>query len=263
MFICAAKFLHEKNEEHVGWQACNRAAGVHRRHAIIEFVMLQATRLRSQYPERQQHQQQRRHKASAGGSRYCCRPGPKLFLLFAALGSAIGDRTGGGGGSSSHRSPPPPSPSAFFFGRGSGSSSRDSAPPVPETLSLGDKLRSFGDRFRRDGGADGLEGGGGSRISSKRSGSSSSSSSSSRKAMAEGGAKGRDDGVAEGAANGQRKSNGGNSFIAGGLAGSISTTVTCPIEVRCFPCYCRASSFYYYARNKHTISNTSDVSSTG
>lgn len=47
-----------------------------------------------------------------------------------------------------------------------------------------------------------------------------------------GAAGGRDDGVAQGASNGQRKASGGNSFIAGGLAGSISTTVTCPIEVR-------------------------------
>lgn len=178
--------------------------------------MLQATRLRSQHQERQ-HQQPRRQKATGG--RYHCRPVPKLFLLIAALGSAI-DRTGA---SNSHRSPPP----TCFVGRG-GSSSRRSSPPVPEPLSLGDRVRNFGDKFRRDGGsAGGLEGG-----SSSSSGSSSRGKRTRGKAMAGAGAAGgRDDGVAQGASNGQRKASGGNSFIAGGLAGSISTTVTCPIEV--------------------------------
>lgn len=134
----------------------------------------------------------------------------RLLVLCAALASAIG---GGGQGqvlavssSSGHR--------PGFLGLGFG---REKTPAVPEPLSLGDRVRSFGERVRTGGVAGLAAGKGGGRASG--------GAKAEARAMAA--AKVR----SEGQQTPTGRSNGKNSFIAGGLAGSISMTITCPIEV--------------------------------
>ncbi|CAM9450711.1 unnamed protein product [Ectocarpus sp. 4 AP-2014] len=132
----------------------------------------------------------------------------RLLVLCAALASALG---GGGQGrvtaiSSGHR--------PGFLGLGFG---REKAPAVPEPLSLGDRVRRLGERVRTRG-VTGLATGNGG-------GSANGGAKAGAKAMA----------AAQVRSEGQQtptdRSNGRNSFIAGGLAGSISMTITCPIEV--------------------------------
>ncbi|CAM9718799.1 unnamed protein product [Ectocarpus sp. 12 AP-2014] len=132
----------------------------------------------------------------------------RLLVLCAALASAVG---GGGQGrvtaiSSGHR------PGILGLGFG-----REKAPAVPEPLSLADRVRRLGERVRT-GGVTGLATGNGG-------GSANGGAKAGAKTMA----------AAQVRSEGQQtptdRSNGKNSFIAGGLAGSISMTITCPIEV--------------------------------
>lgn len=177
--------------------------------------MLQAIHSRPR-SQRRQHRQKKREASRCPG-----RPVLTLVLLLAAAGqSAAGVRCShpqlapsvGGGSLRSGRQ-------ACFLGLSSG---EKQPPALPEPLSLGDRVRELGERIRR-GGVGGLleKGKGGGR---------------SGKAMAAAQAT-----TSEGRP--KDRSGGRNSFIAGGLAGSISSTITCPIEViACVLCLVRGTS---------------------
>lgn len=172
--------------------------------------MLLSTGSRSQHCKQQQQ-----CKAAGSGSR----TGSKLFIALAVvtLGSVVGASSTAS--TTSHRF-------RFLPARRS--------PPivlVSEPPTLGDRLKGLGGRVR--GGLGGISSGDDG-VVAKEGG---------RKfVMAGVGAskKSRDASSSEGG-NGAIKSNGNgnngngkaglNSFFAGGLAGSISTTITCPIEV--------------------------------
>lgn len=166
-------------------------------------VMLGVTRSRSH----RQYIRRRGQKREVSNHGNVSAASVRLLVLCAALASAIG---GGGQGrvtaiSSGHR--------PGFLGLGFG---REKAPAVPEPPSLGDRVRSLGERVRT---------GGAARLATGKGGGSRSGGAGEAKAMA----------AAQVRSEGQQaptgRSNGRNSFIAGGLAGSISMTITCPIEV--------------------------------
>ena len=166
------------------------------------------------------HSQHRQHRQKKKEALRCSRrPALALVLLLAVVQSAVG------GGCCSHtriaRGSHRIGAGSCFLGLPFG---EKQPPALPEPLSLGDRVREFGERVRRgDVGqlfGKGEGGGSGSRSSSSSSGSDGGGA----KAMA----------AAQATTSESRpkdRSNGRNSFIAGGLAGSVSTTITCPIEV--------------------------------
>lgn len=170
--------------------------------------MLQARRSRP-------HSQHRQHRQKRHEVLHCSRrPGAGLLLsvlvLFAALASSAGISSSSSSGHPfvSHSKP-------CFLGLSFGGKE---APPVPESSSLEVRVRDFGERVRRGGFAGVLTGKG------------SDSAEGGAKAMAAAQVRGESQQPAK------DKSNGRNSFIAGGLAGSVSTTITCPIEVNFYVC---------------------------
>lgn len=165
--------------------------------------MLQARRSRP-------HSQHRQHRRKQHQVLQCStRPGAGLLLsallLLAALPSSVGSSSSGRPGVS-HSSRP------CFLGLRFGETA---TPPVPEPSSLGDRVRDFGERVRQGGGG----------VAGVFAGKGTDSADKEGEAMVAAQARA---GSQEGP---KDKSNGRNSFIAGGLAGSVSTTITCPIEV--------------------------------
>ncbi|CAM9907854.1 unnamed protein product [Scytosiphon promiscuus] len=169
--------------------------------------MLQAIRSR---PRSQPHQQQRQQHDPDAGSRRGALAGPLgLLVFFIALGSAVG------AGHPVRRQQHPSSRIVgsrrhpCFLGLGPG---KEKTPAVPEPLPREERVRRIGERVR-GGGLGGL-------LTRKK---------------ARGKAREEEEERAEAMAAAQQapkdRSNGRNSFIAGGLAGSVSTTITCPIEV--------------------------------
>lgn len=168
-------------------------------------VMLQTRRSRP-HSQHQQHRQKQREAL------HCSKPPGAALLsvlvLFAALASSAGSS---GRPAVSHR--------PCFLGLSFG---EKEAPAIPEPPSLGDRVRDFGQRVRRGGIAGVLPGKG------------SDTAGGGAKAMAAAQVRGESQQPAK------DRSNGRNSFVAGGLAGSVSTTITCPIEVisRCCSVVC-------------------------
>lgn len=170
-------------------------------HTAIAAVMLQARRSRPHSQHRQHRQKQ--HKVLHSSKR----PGAGLLsvlVLFTALALASS------AGSSGH---PLVSHRPCFLGLSFG---EKAAPAVPEPLSLGDRVRDFGERVRRGGIAGVLAGKG---VDNADEGARAMAAAQVGQVGAESPQPAKD------------RSNGRNSFVAGGLAGSLSTTITCPIEV--------------------------------
>lgn len=172
--------------------------------------MLQATHSR---PHSHLCQQQQQHNREAVFNRIGFAGSLRLLVLLAALGSAVGgahplnrqQHLSRIVGSQRH---------SCFLGPGS---EKEKPPAVLAPSSPGDPVRVIGERVR---------GGGLLGWLSRKGGDS---------------AREKDEEEAKAMAAAQQtpkdKSNGRNSFIAGGLAGSVSTTITCPIEVRArLPC---------------------------
>ena len=163
-------------------------------------VMLQARRSRPHSQHRQHRQKQR--EVLPCSRRPCAGLLLSALVLFTALSPTAASSSGGralvGHG-------------PCFLGLSFG---EKAAPAVPGPSSLGDRVRDFGDRVRREGFAGVIAGTG------------SDSADGGTSAMAAAQVRGEAQQPAK------DKSNGRNSFIAGGLAGSVSTTITCPIEVK-------------------------------
>lgn len=152
------------------------------------------------------HSQRRQHRQKQHEGLHCSnRPGASLLLSALVLLAALASSAGSSSGYPLVRHSRP-----CFLGLSFG---EKAAPAVPEPSSLGERVRDFGESVRR-GGFAGVLGGKGR-----------DSSDGGAKAMAAAQARGECQQPAK------DKSNGRNSFIAGGLAGSVSTTITCPIEV--------------------------------
>lgn len=184
---------------------------------LPRYAVMLATRSRP-HSQHHQHRQQQHEVVHP-----CKRPAAGLLavlVFFAALGSALaGGYPQHTNTIGTHSSRPTPCFLGLSFGE-------KKAPAVPEPLSLGDRARELGDRVRR-GGVGGL-------LAGKESGSSATRSG---KAEAMAAAQALTDSPQPP----KDKSNGRNSFVAGGLAGSVSTTITCPIEVSLCGCFCRLS----------------------
>lgn len=177
--------------------------------------MQHATRLGS---HQQQHHQQKHQKIKVAG--YCYGPVLRSVLLWVVLGSAIGGPSASTG---SHRS--------WFAFRGGHSSSRGvSTQATPQRLSLADRFRGVGSCTRRDNAGGRLLGEGGGKGRGKTMVAAAAAAEAARKKTRDTAVKPAQSGPPCGAP--KSNGNGGrNSFVAGGLAGSISTTITCPIEV--------------------------------
>lgn len=183
--------------------------------------MLQAIRLRSQHKQQQPQQLQLQKKGKKKGRRsgkavvqqaITAGGGLCLSLLFVALGSAIGGyHQPSTLVSSSHIRQ-----SSCFLGR------RGSKTPDPaaseQITNLADRFRNIGAQLRlREGEKEASAGSGAGKKASDMAASNAKKIESSS------------NGNGSGA---KTRPSGRNSFLAGGLAGSISTTITCPIEVR-------------------------------
>lgn len=167
-----------------------------------------ATRSRPSSQQQHQHRQQQ-HQQQQHEVVHSCKGGLfAVLVVFAAVGSA----SASGGYPLQHTSTIGSSHRPCFLGLTFG---EKKAPAVPEPPSIGDRFREIGDRVR--------SGGVGALLAGKA-----SASGEPEEAMA----------AAQVLSESQRrqqphkdKSNGRNSFVAGGLAGAVSTTITCPIEV--------------------------------